>query len=62
MDDMDKVEEVIIDIDTPRGIFHNTKLPWYKKDRLGWPITTFKNKPIKSVLRIIVQNIRKVIG
>lgn len=37
-------------------------LSWWKKDRLGWPIETFKNKPIKSFLRIVCQNIRKITG
>jgi hypothetical protein len=29
--------------------------------RPGWPIETFKGKPVKSAIRIICQNIRKVI-
>ena len=36
-------------------------LPWWRKDALGWPIATFKGKPVKSAIRIICQNIRKVI-
>lgn len=36
-------------------------LPWWRKDALGWPIETFKGKPVKSAIRIICQNIRKVI-
>ena len=36
--------------------------PWYMKDSLGWPIEIYKNKPIKSVLRVICQNIRKITG
>ena len=36
-------------------------LPWWQKDRLGWPIETFENKPIKSAIRIICQNIRKLL-
>lgn len=35
-------------------------LPWWKKDKRGWPITTFKDKPVKSTLRIVLQNIRKL--
>lgn len=35
-------------------------LPWWRKDKLGWPITTFKNKPVKSAVRIILQNIKKL--
>ncbi len=38
------------------------KLPWYLKDSLGWPIETFKGRPVTSFLRIICQNIRKVTG
>lgn len=36
-------------------------LPWWRKDALGWPIETFKGKPVESAIRIICQNIRKVI-
>jgi len=36
-------------------------LPWWRKDALGWPIETFKGKPVNSAIRIICQNIRKVI-
>lgn len=36
-------------------------LPWYRKNKLGWPIETYKNKPFKSFIRIICQNIRKII-
>ncbi len=36
-------------------------LPWWRKDALGWPIETFKGRPVKSAIRIICQNIRKVI-
>ena len=37
------------------------RLPWWRKDALGWPIETFAGKPAKSALRIICQNVRKVI-
>ena len=37
-------------------------LPWWHKDKLGWPIETFKGKPVKSAIRIICQNIRKITG
>jgi hypothetical protein len=37
------------------------RLPWWRKDALGWPIEIFKSKPVKSAIRIICQNIRKVI-
>ena len=36
-------------------------LPWYRKDKLGWPIETFNDKPFKSFVRLFLQNIRKVI-
>jgi hypothetical protein len=36
-------------------------LPWWHKDALGWLIETFKGKPVTSSIRIICQNIRKVI-
>jgi hypothetical protein len=36
-------------------------LQWWRKDALGWPIETFKGKPVKSAIRIICQNIRKVV-
>ena len=38
------------------------KRPWWRKDRLGWPVETFKGKPVKSALRILGQNIRKITG
>ena len=37
-------------------------LPWYKKDKDGWPIEGFVGKPIKSFIRLVCQNIRKVTG
>jgi hypothetical protein len=40
----------------------NTDYPWYLKDKFGWPIERFKNKPVKSFIRIIIQNLRKIIG
>lgn len=36
-------------------------LPWYRKDKLGWPIETYEGKPFKSFVRIMFQNIRKVL-
>lgn len=36
-------------------------LPWYRKDKLGWPIETFANKPVKSLIRLVLQNIRKIV-
>lgn len=37
-------------------------LPWWRKDYLGWPIETFKGKPVLSFIRIVCQNIRKIKG
>jgi hypothetical protein len=37
------------------------KYPWYRKDKYGWPIETYKGKPFKSFVKIICQNIRKII-
>ncbi len=36
--------------------------PWYLRDRLGWPIEIFQDRPLKSLLRVLCQNIRKVTG
>lgn len=38
------------------------KLPWWRKDKLGWPIELWKDKPVKNFVRIICQNIRKITG
>ncbi len=37
-------------------------VPWWRKDRYGWPIETFKGKPVKSAMRLLFQNIRKLTG
>ncbi len=37
-------------------------LPWYMKDKYGWPIERPIDRPIFSFVRVVVQNIRKVIG
>lgn len=37
-------------------------LPWWRMDKHGWPIETYIGKPVKSAVRIICQNIRKVTG
>jgi len=34
--------------------------PWYRRDRYGWPIETFKDRPIKSFIRLVCQNLRKL--
>lgn len=38
------------------------QLHWWRKDSLGWPIETFKGRPISSFIRIVCQNIRKVLA
>ena len=37
-------------------------LPWYLKDHLGWPIETVEGRPFKNLVRIVLQNVRKVPG
>lgn len=34
-------------------------VPWWRKDKYGWPIETFKGKRLKSFTRIFLQNLRK---
>jgi hypothetical protein len=36
------------------------KLPWWQKDKQGWPIEHSKNKPIKFIFRMVVQNLKKI--
>lgn len=36
------------------------ELPWYRKDKLGWPIEGFKGKQVKSFVRLVCQNILKL--
>jgi len=38
------------------------QLPWWRKDKLGWPIETFRGHPFHSFIRLICQNIRKITG
>lgn len=38
------------------------QLPWWRKDSNGWPIETFKGRPVSSFIRIACQNIRKITG
>lgn len=35
-------------------------LPWWKKDKYGWPIETIKGRPVSGFVRIVLQNIRKI--
>lgn len=38
------------------------KLPWWRTDEWGFPIETYKGRPIRSAIRILIQNIRKITG
>jgi hypothetical protein len=40
----------------------NPTLPWWRKDKDGWPITTWEGRPVASFTRILCQNIRKITG
>lgn len=35
-------------------------IPWWRKDKFGWQIETYKGKRFKSFVRIVFQNIRKL--
>jgi len=37
-------------------------MPWWKKDKYGWPIELTVGKPFGNFVRIILQNIRKIAG
>jgi hypothetical protein len=38
------------------------KLPFYKKDKCGWPIETIKGKPIDNFIRFVIHGIiRKIV-
>jgi hypothetical protein len=37
------------------------KFPWWRKDKLGWPIETIEGRPIRNFIRIICLNIRKLL-
>jgi hypothetical protein len=38
------------------------RLPWFLIDKDGWQIETVRGRRLKSFLRILVQNIRKIVG
>ena len=49
-------------VQMPDGSYKLVKdLPWHRKDRFGWPIETYKGKPFKSFVRLVVLNIKKVL-
>jgi len=37
-------------------------IPWYRRDKYGWPIERITGKPFKSFVRMVFQNIRKITG
>ena len=37
-------------------------MKWWQKDRFGYPIETVLGHQAKNFLRIVLQNIRKVVG
>ena len=39
-----------------------TELPWWRKDKNGWPIETIKGRPFSACIRIVCQNLRKLTG
>lgn len=52
-------------IEVPQHIkdsIRRNMLPWWKKDRFGWPIESIKGQRFNSFMRIICQNIRKITG
>lgn len=38
------------------------QLPWWLKDRKGWPIELVKDKWVQNILRICCMNIKKLAG
>lgn len=36
-------------------------LPWYRRDRHGWPIERIRGRPLTSFMRLLCQNIRKLL-
>ena len=39
-----------------------TTVPWYRKDKYGFPIETVEGERFGTFVRILLQNIRKIIG
>ena len=37
-------------------------LPWWRKDKYGWPIELYTDKPVTNFGRIVLQNLRKSFG
>jgi hypothetical protein len=36
--------------------------PWWRKDKLGWPIELNRDRHVHNFIRIVCQNIRKITG
>lgn len=41
---------------------HANALPWWRKDAEGWPIELIEGELFGSVVRLVVQNLRKLPG
>lgn len=49
-------------VDVKGQIVPITKLHWWRKDKDGWPIETVKGHPFSAFIRIVCQNLRKLVG
>lgn len=50
-----------IDMVEVNGVFTvETDIPWWRKDRYGWPIEIVRNHPMSAFFRIFFQNIKKL--
>lgn len=36
-------------------------IPWYKKGHDGWPIELLQGKPVRNFVRLLLQNIKKLV-
>ena len=41
-------------------MWEEVRLPWHLKDHLGWPIEMVEGRPFQNLVRIILQNVRKL--
>jgi len=48
-------------VQTNKGLLPLNSFPRWKKDKYGWPIETYISRPFKSFIRIVFQNIRKLL-
>lgn len=42
--------------------YQSRRLPWWRRDNHGWPIERYMGRPVKSFVRMVCQNIRKITG